>query len=254
VLNDSEDFPLQKPSLRLLAGAALALLTSSHAIIAHAQQATPPKQSYVGRFDVYAGFTDINSPMLGLNEQGFHAQVGMNPRRWYSVGADYSEGTGSQILTTDLLPAALQTTVNTAQAGYIQLGLLPANYRLAVPTDAFTQTFAFGPQLVDRHFSRVTFFLRPSLGALRERAVPHAIDAFQTVVVKQLSPAGFKLDWTGFYGVGGGAEFAVSKHVGLRTQFDAVYNHPFNDILADGRWTYRYSVGPSLHFGANRLK
>jgi opacity protein-like surface antigen len=245
---------LHNRSLRLLAGAALALLASSQAVIAHAQHANPAHQSYVGRFDVYAGFADINSPMLGLNEQGFHLQAGMNPRRWYSVGADYSEGTGSQILTTDLLPVALQTQINTAQAGYIGLGLLPANYRLAVPTDAFTQTFAFGPQLVDRHLSRVTLFLRPSLGALRERAVPHAIDAFQVGIVQQLAPAGFKLDWTGFYGAGGGAEFAVSKHVGLRAQFDAVYNHPFNDILANGRWTYRYSVGPSLHFGANRLK
>ena len=209
------------------------------------------QQSYVGRYDVYTGFADIDSPMLGLNEQGFHAQLGMNPRRWYSIGADYSEGTGSQILTTNLLPAALQAQINAAQAGYIAAHLLPANYVLAVPTDAATQTFAFGPQLVDRHYSKLTLFLRPSLGALRERAVPHAQDAFQVVIVGQLAPAGFKLDWTGFYGVGGGFEVAVSKHIGIRGQMDVVYNHPFNDILADGRWTYRYSVGPSFHFGRN---
>jgi hypothetical protein len=205
----------------------------------------------VGRYDVYAGFSDIDSPMLGLNEQGFHAQAGINPRRWLSFGADYSEGTGSQILTTNLLPAALQTQINAAQAGYIALKLLPANYQLAVPTDAATRTFAFGPQLVDRHYSKLTLFLRPSLGALRERAVPHPADPFQVVIVGQLAPAGFKLDWTGFYGVGGGAEVAVSKHFSIRGQMDVVYNHPFNDILADGRWTYRYSVGPSFHFGRN---
>jgi hypothetical protein len=230
---------------RLLAGVALAALFASLGVSAHAQQ------SYVSRYDVFAGFTDIDSPALGLNEQGFHAQAGMNMRRWLSVGADYSVGTGSQILTTNLLPAALQAQVNAAQAGYIALGYLPANYRLAVPTDAATQTFAFGPQLVDRHYSKFTLFLRPSLGALRERAVPHALDAFQAVIVGQLAPAGFKLDWTGFYGVGGGAEVTVSKHVGIRGQMDFVYNHPFNDILADGRWTYRFSVGPSFHFGRN---
>jgi hypothetical protein len=229
----------------LLAGAALAVLFAFPGTNAHAQQ------SYVSRYDVYTGFADIDSPMLGLNEQGFHAQAGMNMRRWLSVGADYSEGTGSQILTTNLLPAALQATVNGAQAQYILLGYLPANYRLAVPTDAATQTFAFGPQLVDRHYSKLTLFLRPSLGALRERAVPHAQDAFQTVIVGQLAPAGFKRDWTGFYGVGGGAEVALNKHVGIRGQMDFVYNHPFNDILADGRWTYRFSVGPSFHFGRN---
>jgi len=81
--------------------------------------------------------------------------------------------------------------------------------------------------------------------------VPHAQDAFQTVIVGQLAPAGFKRDWTGFYGFGGGAEVALSKHIGLRGQMDVVYNHPFNDILADGRWTYRFSVGPSFHFGRN---
>ena len=209
------------------------------------------QQTYVGRYDVYAGFTDIDSPALGLNEKGFHAQAGINPRRWLSFGADYSVATGSEILTTDLLPAALQARINGAQAQYIALGVLPANYRLAVPTDASTQTFAMGPQLAFRHFSKATLFLRPSLGALRERAVPHAQDPFQKVIVAELAPAGFKLDWTGFYGVGGGGELALTRHFGLRGQMDIVWNHPFNDILADGRWTFRYSVGPSFHFGRN---
>lgn len=231
--------------LRLPAVASLAVLFSLLGIPAHAQQA------YVGRYDVYAGFADIDSPALGLNEQGFHAQAGMNPKRWLSFGADYSAGSGSQLLTTNLLPAALQAQINAAQAGYIALGLLPQTYHLAVPTDASTQTFAFGPQLADRHYSRLTLFVRPSLGALRERAVPHPADPFQKVIVAQLAPAGFKLDWTGFYGLGGGGDFALSKHVGVRAQMDFVYNHPFNDILANGRWTFRYSIGPSFHFGSN---
>ena len=212
------------------------------------------QQSYVGRYDAYMGFADINSPDLGLNESGFHAQAGMNPRRWYSIGGDYSVGWGSQLLTTNLLPAALQAQVNGAQAEYIAHGLLPASYHLAVPTNAFTETFAFGPKLVYRHFSRFTLFVRPSLGVLRERATPNPADAFQKVIVAQLAPAGFKLDWTGFYGAGGGGEFALNQHIGIRGQMDVVYNHPFNDILANGRWTFRYSVGPSFHFGKNQAK
>lgn len=209
------------------------------------------QQTYVGRYDVYAGFADIDSRALGLNEQGFHAQVGINPRRWLSFGGDYSVASGSEMLTTDLLPTALQAQINAAQAGYIALGLLPANYHLAVPTDATTQTFAMGPQLAYRHLSKATLFLRPSLGALRERAVPHPADAFQKVIVAELAPAGFKRDWTGFYGIGGGTDIALTQHFGLRAQLDLVYNHPFNDILANGRWTFRYSVGPSFHFGRN---
>jgi hypothetical protein len=221
--------------------AALAVFTS----------AAPAQQTHIGRYDAYAGYTDINSPDLGLNESGFHTQGGINLRRWLSLGGDYSLGWGSQLLTTNLLPAALQAQVNAAQTGYIQAGFLPANYHLAVPTDAFTQTFALGPQLVDRHYSRVSLFLRPSLGALRERATPNPADPFQKVIVAGLAPAGFKLDWTGFYGVGGGGEIALTPHIGLRMQLDAVYNHPFNDILANGRWTFRTSVGTSFHFGRN---
>lgn len=229
-------------SFRLIALAALAAFGAASA---------QAQQTYIGRYDAYVGYADINSPDLGLNESGFHTQGGINLRRWLSVGGDYSIGWGSQILTTNLLPAALQAEVNAAQQEYIYLGYLPANYHLAVPTDAFTQTFAFGPQLVDRHHARFTLFLRPSLGALRERATPHAADAFQTVIVGQLAPAGYKLDWTGFYGVGGGGEVALTHHVGVRMQMDVVYNHPFNDILADGRWTFRTSVGPAFHFGRN---
>lgn len=230
----------------LLAATTLAAFVLLPNASAHAQQ------TYISRFDVYTGFTDIESPALGLSEHnGFHAQAGMNARRWLSFGGDYSEASGSELLTTDLLPPATQTRVNGAQAKYIALGLLPANYHLAVPVDAATQTFAFGPQLAFRHFSKVTLFLRPSLGALRERAVPHPADAFQKVIVAGLAPAGFKRDWTNFNGIGGGADLTLNKHIGLRAQMDFVYNHPFDDILANGRWTFRYSVGPSFHFGRN---
>jgi hypothetical protein len=206
-------------------------------------------QQEVRRYDVYAGFADLNAPALGLNQLGFHLQAGINVKRWLSVGGDYSQAWGGELLTTQLLPAALQAEVNGAQAQFIALGLLPPNYHLAVPTDAHTQTFAFGPQVDYRHFKKVTLFIRPSLGALWERAVPHPQDPFQTLVAGQLAPAGFKRDWTGFYGVGGGAEFALTSRMGLRAQLDAVYNHPFNDILANGRWTYRSSIGLAVHWG-----
>jgi hypothetical protein len=231
--------------MRSCRAASTTLLLILAAVHVHAQQ------SYVGRYDAYVGFADLYTPELGLNQVGFHTQVGINPRRWYSVGFDYSVSTGSEVLTTALLPASLQAQVNAAQAAYIAAGLLPPNYQLAVPTDATTQTFALGPQLIFRHFPHAAIFVRPSLGALRERAVPHPADPFATVVAHELAPAGFKLDWTGFYGVGGGGDFVLTKHLGLRTQIDIVHDYPFNDILAHGRWTYRFAVGPSFHLGRN---
>jgi hypothetical protein len=65
------------------------LLVNLAAAFAQAQQ------SYVGRYDAYVGFADLYTPELGLNQTGFHTQVGINPRTWYSVGFDYSVSTGS---------------------------------------------------------------------------------------------------------------------------------------------------------------
>jgi hypothetical protein len=206
---------------------------------------------YVGRYDLYAGWADLNSPELGLNQNGFNLQVGMSPKRWYSVGFDYTWGNGSELLTTALLSPALQAQINAAQAGYIALGVLPPTYKLAVATDATTQTFAMGPQLQFRRYSKVALFVRPALGALRERVVPSPTDPFSTVIVHNLAPAGFKRDWTGFYGLGGGGDLLLTRHMALRIQFDAVHVHPFNDLLDHGRWTFRTSVGPSFHFGPN---
>ena len=231
---------------RIRSALALAILgLSSHNLQA--------QQKEVSRYDAFAGFTSINAPALGLSQPGFHTQAGINMRPWYSVGFDYSVASGSEILKTDLLPSALQQTINGGILLYKSMGLLPAGYTLAIPTDAFTQTFAAGPQMVYRHYDKLTLFLRPSLGALHETATPHPLagDFFAASVVQQLAPTGKKADWTGFYGLGGGGDFAITRHFGIRAQMDAVYNHPFNDILANGRWTYRYSVGPSFHFGHN---
>ncbi len=105
-----------------------------------------------------------------------------------------------------------------------------------------------------RHFRHVTLHIRPSFGAIRELATPRPGDPIATMIVQQLAPAGSKTDWTGFYGFGGGVDLAVSKHVWLRIQGDFVYDHLFNDILRDGRFTTRFSVGPVFTMGRNIAK
>ena len=209
------------------------------------------QQKYVGRYDVYTGFADLNTPALGLNQTGFHTQAGFNMRRWYSLGLDYSVSTGSEVLKPDLLPAALQQELAPIIIQYMQAGVIPPTYQLTVPANVFTQSFAAGPQLAYRHFSRATLYLRPSLGAFRLAATPRPTNYVATVIAKALVPSGHKVDWTGFYGVGGGAELKITRHLGLMSQLDIVYNHPFNDILANGTWTERYSIGPLFHFGRN---
>ncbi|MHB1024045.1 MAG: hypothetical protein ACYC46_15910 [Acidobacteriaceae bacterium] len=209
------------------------------------------QQTTVNRYDIFTGYTNLDSPHIGLNESGFHLQTGVNMRSWYALGFDYSVSSGDLTLTPNLLPTALQQQLGAELAQLVAAGIIPATYQVRVPTHSFTQTFAAGPQFNYRHFQAVTFFVRPSIGAIRERATPHPTDAVTSGIAQQLAPAGYKLDWTGFYGFGGGMDYNATRHVGLRIQADFVHDHLFNDLLKDGRNTVRVSIGPFFHFGRN---
>ena len=212
-----------------------ALLVAARLI--HAQQ------RYVGRYDLYTGFSDLNTPGLNnINQLGFHLQAGLNTSRRLGLGFDYSVQTGSTHLTTGLATPTIQRALAAE---------LPPGYQLYIPFSANTQTFTAGGQYVYRHYHAATFFVRPVLAAFRIAATPHPTDQIGTLVAAQLTPHGTKTDWTGAYGAGGGVEFPLTRHVGARVQFDAGWNHPFNDVLGRGNWSYRSSVGPAFHFGRN---
>ena len=209
------------------------------------------QQAYIARYDLYAGYGFLDSPKIGLFENGFHTQFGYRYKTWLSLGVDYSLTAGDLALTPGLLPPALQQQLAAQLGALIKAGVIPANYSLIVPAHSVTHSFAMGPQLAYRRFSHVTLFLRPSLGAVREAATPLPKDPVAAGIVKQLAPSGHKTDWQGFYGIGGGFDIHVSKHFALRTQADYVYDHLFNDLLQEGRWTTRFSFGPCLNFGGN---
>jgi hypothetical protein len=211
------------------------------------------QQTYVTRYDLFAGYTFLDSPHVSLFENGFHFQIGVRPKTWYSLGFDYSVSEGNLTLTPNLLTTALQQQLGAELAALAAAGELPPGYTLVVPAHSVTQTFAAGPQLAYRHFTNVTLFVRPDLGAIHEAATPKPAisDLIAQGVVQQLAPTGKKTDWTPFYGFGGGADFLFSKHLGVRVQSDLVYDHLFNDLLKDGRFTVRFSVGPIFNFGKN---
>ncbi len=216
----------------------LALLLAS--VTAHGQQ------SYVPRYNLYAGYTFLDSPHVSLFENGFHFQAGVNPKTWLALGFDYSVSGGSLTLTPNLLTPALQQELGAE---------VPPGYTLAIPSNSLTQTFAGGPQLEYRHFKKLTLFVRPSVGAIHEVATPQpGADPVAQAIVAQLTTNGKKTDSTIFYGFGGGADFNVTKHIGLRVQADLVYDHLFRDVLQDGRLTTRFSVGPCFNLGKNIAK
>jgi hypothetical protein len=209
------------------------------------------QQTDVRRFDFYTGYSRLNSPKINLSEHGMQLQFGYRPRTWYSIGFDYNIVSGDLRLTPDLLPTALQQSLGQQLAGLAALGRLPAGYSLVVPANSTTHSFALGPQLAYRHFKKVTLFLRPSMGAIRETATPTPTDAIAQAIVKGLAPEGKKTDWQGFYGFGYGFDVNFTHHFSIRAQGDLVWDHLFNDILQDGRWTSRFSVGPAFNFGKN---
>jgi hypothetical protein len=213
------------------------------------------QQNYVSRYDLFAGYTFLDSPHVSLFENGFHFQVGVRPKTWYSLGFDYSVSGGGLTLTPNLLTTALQESLGAELMGLAEAGKLPAGYTLKVPSNSLTQTFAAGPQLSYRHFKKVTLFIRPSIGAIHEVATPQpGADPIAQAIVAQLTTNGKKTDWTAFYGFGGGADFLFSRHIGLRVQADLVYDHLFSDLLQDGRLTTRFSVGPCFNIGKNIAK
>jgi hypothetical protein len=214
------------------------------------------QQTYVTRYDLFAGYTFLDSPNVSLFENGFHFQFGVRPATWYSLGFDYSVSEGNLTLTPNLLTTSLQQELGAELEGLAAEGKLPPGYALSVPSSSLTQTFAAGPQLAYRHFKKVTLFVRPDLGAIHEAATPKPAsdDLIAQGIVKQLVPSGTKTDWTVFYGFGGGTDFLFTNHVGLRVQSDLVYDHLFSDLLRDGRFTVRFSVGPIFNFGKNIKK
>lgn len=214
------------------------------------------QQEYVGHFDFFAGPTFLDSPHVTLFEPGVHLQIAMRRKSWYSLGFDYSYSKGQLTLTPDLLPDALRQQLTTQLTQLVVAGVIPASYSLSVPADSTTQTFAAGPQISWHRWKSITPFLRPSLGAIHETAAPRpaATDPVAQGIVKELAPEGVKHDWTGFYGVGGGVDLNFTKHFGLRVQADLVWDHLFNDILKDGRYTVRFSIGPAFQWGRNMVK
>ena len=136
--------------------------------------------------------------------------------------------------------------------------MLPPNYpysTLSVAAHSRTQTFAVGPQLAYRHFTRTTLFLRPVYaGIIHESATPQPQDAVIKALVSTLITTPSKTDNVPFIGFGGGFDLLFGKHFAWRTQADLVYDHLFSDLLKDGRFTVRFSCGPAFNFGPNIVK
>ncbi len=81
------------------------------------------QQDYVGRYDVFAGFSFLDSPKLDLQQRGFNTQLGFNARRWLALGFDYSIQNGHASLVIGDLKPKYQTGLIYLQDNYGPLPL-----------------------------------------------------------------------------------------------------------------------------------
>lgn len=215
------------------------------------------QQDYVNRFDAYAGYGYFTTPSLSLNQNGFNGEFGWNWKTWLALGFDFSVFTGDNTITPSMLNSTLQQTLAAEIAGLQAIGELPPGYQLRIPTSSNTYTYSAGPQINIRHFKPVTIFVRPALGSLHEVASLHPAsnDPFaQQVVLSLAGPRMQKSDTVTFYGVGGGFDFNLSTHFGVRTAVDYVHYNMFSNVLGSSQNSIRFSVGPTFRFGGNIVK
>ena len=202
------------------------------------------KQEYVGQYDAYFGFAYLTTPNMNLDERGWQAQFGYNYRRWMALGFDTSYFGGGTSLTLPMLNNATLAKL----APYAPL--LPAGF--AVPYHANTYTITGGPQFNYRHFKYVTLFIHPDIGAMHQTVTVQPTSPLMAGIAQGLLGPGMSTSqWVGFYGVGGGFDLNVSKHVGIRLQSDWVYTSLFDNLLKNPQYTWRMSASPTFRFGKN---
>jgi len=178
------------------------------------QPATAQDQS-VQKWDLYGGYSYLNTPTNSLGQQGFNLSFGRNINRWLALGLDFSHfaGSGTQAMP---LPAPLTGSLN-------------------VPYDASTSTFAAGTQFQVRPNKWITPFFRPFLGAFHSSAdakvneivlppgVPPAL--LQAIPASELKRSDTVLG----YGAGGGFDFNISTPIGIRVATDYIRTGLFGE-------------------------
>jgi len=202
------------------------------------------QQAYVGRFDGFGSYSYFASPSLNPAARGFNGQAGVNLRRWLAMGFDFSVWDGH----TSIVPSMLNPTVQANLAATLPPSLIPS---VSIPYSARIYEYAAGPQINFRKFKWATLFIHPDLGAIHVDVTANPTTPLQTMLVNNLLPGGKSSDTVVFWGVGGGIEWNVSKHLSIRTAADVVRLNMFESMLNGARNNVRFSVGPAIHFGGN---
>jgi hypothetical protein len=207
------------------------------------------QQTDVPEFAILGGYSYLSAPSLNLTQRGFDSELGVNVRSWLALGGDFSYNSGH----SSLLPTQLSSSAQASLAPI--LPHLPPGFILAVPYNSATYTYEAGPQFNYRRLRKITFFVRPSLGAIHAKFTARPDNPLLEKIVAGLTgPTLGKSDTAVFYGVGGGIIWEVTPHFGIGVASDFVHYNFFSDLLDGGRNSVRITVGTKFGFGKNIIK
>lgn len=203
------------------------------------------QQTDINRYTVFTGFNYLISPARNLTARGFDVDFGVTVKPWLALGGDFS-AIGDGIVSG----AGTINGTETVFAPLLTANGIPAQ-SVNVAFKSTTYTFAAGPQFYLRKWDKVTLFFRPGLGGIHEKA-NIAFPPQLGLLLTQLGvavPNPKQSDTTLFFGLGGGFDVKLSRHVGVRFAADWVNTHLFSNLLT-GRQNYvRFSVGPTFKWG-----
>lgn len=216
------------------------------------------QDTYINRYTLYTGFDYFSGPGLSMTQRGFDTDFGYTAKPWLGLGVDFSaagdsiiSGGGTINGTSTIYAPTLNNANQNGIPPYVPPGAIPAANAVNVSFRSTTYTIAVGPQIYIRKWRKVTFLVRPGLGAIHASAdlnLPAPLGGlFQTL---QLTPPqSHQTDTTYFVGVGGGFDINVSRRVAIRVTTDWINAHLFSDVLSNRQNYIRVTIGPAWRFG-----
>lgn len=198
----------------------------------------------INRYTVYTGFDYMTAPGLSLTQRGFDTDFGVTVKPWLGLGVDFSAA-GTGIISGGGTINGTSTTYAPALTPFI------APNTINVPFKSTTYTIAAGPQIYIRKLKRVTFLIRPGLGAIHA-SVDLSLDPRLGQLFTGLHlpvPSSHQSDTTYFVGLGGGFDYNISRRMGLRVTADWINAHLYSDILTNRQNYFRFTIGPTWKWG-----
>jgi Outer membrane protein beta-barrel domain len=209
------------------------------------------QQTDINRYTLYTGFDYLISPARNLTQRGFDVDFGVTAKPWLGLGGDFSASGDAIISGGGTINGSETVYAPILIAANAQNPFVPLPSMIHVPFKSTTYTFAVGPQIYIRKWTKVTFLIRPGLGGIHESAnltfPPGLGGLFELLNIPP--PNAHQTDLTWFVGLGGGFDLNLSRRVGLRFTADWINTHLFSDLLTNRQNYARFTVGPTFRWG-----